>query len=115
VTKTSDLDFQIKIAPKPQPKGVEVSDLPRKLVDALEKHWSELLGPNVTSEMIIEAGSAADAKRLALYAAAWGKLHDPKLYIKKLPNGKAYGETTARLLMQLDSDVPEDKRPGRRK
>lgn len=53
-------------------------------------------------------------KQLALYAGAWGKGQEPKLYIHKIPNRKDMSANVARLAVEKWDDVPKENRPGRR-
>jgi hypothetical protein len=58
--------------------------------------------------------ATSTAKQLALYAAAWGKGQDPKLYIHKVQNRRDMTGNVARLAVDKWEDVPADNRPGRR-
>jgi|SRR5215469_5204826 len=53
-------------------------------------------------------------KQLCLYAAAWGKGQEPKLYIHKVMNRKDMPAYHARLAVQTWDKVPAENRPGRR-
>jgi len=69
---------------------------------------------NAEAREAAEKKAVSILKQLALYAAAWGKGQDPKLYIHKVPNRKDMPSTHARLRVQLDEDVAKENRPGRR-
>lgn len=106
-------NFDLEVTAKPTP-GVVMVEIPEKLAKLLATKTPEVLG-NPDKEIVLRAGTEAIAKQLALYAKAWGARQEPKLYIHKLPNGKQYDGTVARLAVELDEDVPPESRPGRRK
>jgi hypothetical protein len=60
-----------------------------------------------------ETDAISVLKQLTLYAAAWGKGQDPKLYIHKIPNRRDMPKTVARLKVEKWDDVPKENRPGR--
>lgn len=107
-------EFTIETVRKPV-AGVTTGTIPEALAKLLESKYREVLGEKGADfELVLNAKDEATAKKLALYAKAWGGAHEPKLYVKKLPNTRAHTETQARLSVQLWEDVPADNRPGRR-
>lgn len=105
-------DFEIVVETKPQP-GIVQGEIPPKLAKYLEEKAKEVLG-SADKELILKADSEKNAKRLALYARAWGAQQNPKLRITKLPNRQGMGDNIARLNVVKDEDVPAENRPGRR-
>lgn len=105
-------EFTIVARVKPQP-GVVQGEIPPALVKLLEENYKTALD-SADQELILTAADAKRAEKLAGYAKAWGARQEPKLYIKKLPNGKMYPDTVARLSVQTWDKVPQDNRPGRR-
>ena len=61
-----------------------------------------------------EKKAAEIVKQLCLYATAWGKGQEPKLYIHKVMNRKDMPAYHARLSVQSWDKVPPENRPGRR-
>lgn len=61
-----------------------------------------------------EKVAAETVKQLCLYATAWGKGQEPKLYIHKVMNRKDMPAYHARLSVQSWDKVPPENRPGRR-
>lgn len=79
-----------------------------------EKATDEQKAAHKAETEAAEKKAVETAKQLTLYAAAWGKGQDPKLYIHKVPNRKDMPAHHARLSVQKWDDVPKDNRPGRR-
>lgn len=109
-----EIKFTASIEAKPVAGSVEVSELPADLVAYMEANYEAVLGSD-TKEIRLVVESKEDASRIGLYAAAWGKSRDPKLYVRKLPNGKRFDDNTVRLAVSKWDDVPAENRPGRRK
>lgn len=105
-------DFTGDIRSKPQP-GVSIGEIPENLGRLLAEKALEVMG-STDHELVLTAQDEEKAKLLALYARAWGAQQTPKLYIKKLPNGKLYSDNIARLSVEKWDDVPTENRPGRR-
>lgn len=105
--------FEVAVATKPSP-GVSTVEIPEKLASMLAEHASKVVG-SVDQELVLNATDEASAKVLAGYAKAWGARQEPKLYIRKLPNGRLYPANVARLAVDLDQEVPAESRPGRKK
>lgn len=140
----ADLEgFTLETEKKPDKvSGVTVSQIPEILVKLLateapkalkDPEYELVLRVPVKAPKPLKDDASADAKaehakateaaekqaesvvkQLALYAAAWGKGQDPKLYIHKVQNRKDMPKNHARLAVELDSDVPSENRPGRR-
>lgn len=140
----SDLEgFTLETEKKPDKVyGVTVSQIPEILVKLLETEapkalkdpeYELVLRVPVKHPKPLKEGASTEAqaahkeateaaekqaesvvKQLALYAAAWGKGQDPKLYIHKVQNRKDMPKNHARLAVELDSEVPSENRPGRR-
>lgn len=127
--------FELTAEVKPEKtSGVSVSTIPPVLVKLLEKAVPRVLDPkDPTDEIILglpykpvaeneektvtadnRKGVENNVKQLALYAAAWGKGQEPKLYIHKIPNRKEMAANVARLAVDKWEDVPKENRPGRR-
>lgn len=107
-------EFKIEASRKPAAGNVHVASFPPALVRMLEAESAKAL-KDPDYEVIVTAKDLAAAKRLALWAAAWGKTQEPKLYIHKVPNRRDMPENVARLSVELDSEVPDANRPGRKK
>lgn len=105
-------EFTITTTPKPV-AGVSEVEIPPALAKLLAEHAPKALG-NKDYELTLTARDEKTAKRLALYARAWGARQDPQLYIHKVPNRKGMPENVARLAVELASDVKPENRPGRR-
>lgn len=132
----ADLEgFELSAEVKPEKtSGVSVSTIPAVLVKLLEKAVPKVLDPKdptdeitlslpykafpqeTEKEKVTESRKEVEGnvKQLALYAAAWGKGQEPKLYIHKLPNRKEMSANVARLAVEKWEDVPKENRPGRR-
>jgi hypothetical protein len=107
-------EFTIETVRKPV-AGVTTGTIPEELAKLLEEKYKEVLGEKGNDfELVLNAKDEATAKKLALYAKAWGGSHTPKLYVKKLPNTRAHKDTQARLSVAADEDVAPENRPGRR-
>jgi hypothetical protein len=105
-------EFTVETVRKPVP-GVTTGAIPEGLAKLLESKYSEALDSK-DFELVLNAKDEATAKKLALYARAWGAAHTPKLYVKKLPNTRAHKDTQARLSIATWDEVPAENRPGRR-
>jgi len=105
-------DFQLELSAKPV-GGVVTVAIPEKLAALLAEKTPEALS-KPDYELTLSAADEKSAKVLAGYAKAWGARQDPKLYIRKLPNGKQYPANVARLEVSKDEDVPAESRPGRK-
>jgi hypothetical protein len=105
-------DFKLETTHKPV-AGVASVDIPEALAAMLAEHVPAVLKTD-DMELTLTAKDEATAKRLALYARAWGGRQEPKLYIRKLPNRRDQKENVARLSVALSDDVPQENRPGRR-
>ena len=68
----------------------------------------------LTAYQAAEKTAAETVKQLCLYATAWGKGQEPKLYIHKVMNRKDMPAYHARLSVQSWDKVPPENRPGRR-
>jgi hypothetical protein len=108
-------DFgEFTVTPTRKPiAGVTQGEIPPPLHRMLTEHAPKALADK-DYELTLTAKDEATAKRLAGYARAWGARQEPKLYIHKLPNGKRYDARVARLAVDLDSEVSEENRPGRK-
>lgn len=105
-------EFSVDVRTKPQP-GVSAGEIPPALAKLLAEKAPGVVG-SADNELVLTAQDEAKAKQLALYARAWGAQQDPKLYIKKVPNGKQYPDNVARLSVNKWEDVPTENRAGRR-
>lgn len=105
-------DFTLEVTRKPV-GGVTLTALPEKLVEALEREVPKAL-EDPDYELTLTAKDEKAAKRLALYARAWGARQDPKLYIHKVPNRRDMAGNIARLAVEKDENVKPENRPGRR-
>lgn len=107
-------EFTVETVRKPV-AGVKVGVIPPALAKMLEEKYVEVLGEKGNDfELVLNAKDEAAAKNLALYARAWGASHEPKLYVKKIPNTRAHKDNQARLSIQTWAEVPAENRPGRR-
>lgn len=111
----ADTDFgDFTVVPTHKPvAGVASVDIPEALAAMLAEHVPGVLKSD-DMELTLTAKDEATAKRLALYARAWGARQTPALYIRKLPNRRDQKGEVARLSVALSDDVPEENRPGRR-
>lgn len=105
-------DFTVSVEQRPV-MGVTTGEIPQKLVELLEQHVPHAL-KDPSFEISISAKDAAQAKRLAGYARAWGARQEPKVRITKLPNRRDMPDSIARLAVMLESDMPAESRPGRK-
>jgi hypothetical protein len=105
-------EFEVVATHKPV-SGVTEGQIPERLAAMLATHAPKAL-TEADYELTLTAKDEATAKRLALYARAWGARQEPKLYITKVPNRKDMGAHVARLSVKKDEDVSVDNRPGRR-
>lgn len=105
-------DFEVVVETKPE-LGVVQGEIPPKLAEYLEKNYKEALDHD-NKELLLKARDEKTAKRLALYARAWGARQEPKLRITKLPNRQGMADSVARLNVQLDAEVAPENKPGRR-
>lgn len=105
-------DFSIATTRKPVP-GVTAGVIPPKLAEMLAVEAPKAL-KDTDYELVLTAKDEPTAKKLALYARAWGAQQEPKLYIHKVPNRRDMGANIARLAVELDSEVSAENRPGRR-
>ena len=106
-------EFTVEVTAKPV-GGVTEVEIPRALAELLAVHVPAVLASG-DSELTLTARDPATARKLALYARAWGARQEPKLYIRKIPNRRGMPDTKARLSVEKDEDVPADSRPGRKK
>lgn len=106
-------EFSIEVVNKPV-GGVTDVAIPPRLAKLLAEKVPEVL-KDADHELTLTAKDEASAKKLALYARAWGMRQDPKLYIKKIPNRRDMGDNIARLTVAKDADVTAENRPGRRR
>lgn len=104
--------FKLEMTPKPQPGQPTAVEIPEDLAKALGELVPKVM-KSADHELTLTADTEAEAKKMALYARAWGARQTPKLYIHKVPNGKRYEANVARLAVDLDADVPAENRPGR--
>jgi hypothetical protein len=108
-------EFSIVTAHKPV-GGVTMVEIPAALAAMLAENTPKVLDPKTdVDELVLTAKDEATAKKLALYARAWGARQEPKLYIHKVPNRRDMGANVARLAVELDAEVPAENRPGRKK
>lgn len=92
--------------------GVQVSQIPRELVEALTAEW-KFIQANPNHVVVLTADSKAEAAQYALYARAWGNGQTPRLEVRKVtaPKGQPFPESVVKLSIKLFD--PEAKRPGR--
>lgn len=109
---SEELNFTINVAPKPV-AGVTTIPVPEKLAAGLAGVVPQIL-KDKDHEITLTGDNARDAAMLAAHAKRWGLEQKPQLYITKLPNGKRYPDTVARLSVKLMSEVPPENRPGRK-
>jgi hypothetical protein len=102
-------EFTMEVTRKPV-AGVTQAEIPAALAKLLEQHVPTVL-KSADHELALTAKDEATAKKLALYARAWGARQEPKLYIHKIPNRRDMKDNVARLSVELDKDVTS--RPGR--
>lgn len=104
-------EFSIEVSRKPV-AGVTEVQIPAKLAELLAKHVPAVLADG-DHELSLTARDETAAKKLALYARAWGARQTPKLWIKKVPNRRDMAPNIARLSVEVESE--ETKKPGRPK
>ncbi len=104
-------EFTLAVTRKPV-AGVTAGQIPGALAKLLTEHVPAVLKSS-DHELTLTAKDEATAKKLALYARAWGARQEPKLYIKKIPNRRNMADNVARLSVELDKDVAS--KPGRPK
>jgi hypothetical protein len=105
-------DFTIAVTHKPV-GGVTDVAIPEKLAKLLSEHAPKALA-DPDYELTLTAADETQAKKLSLYARAWGARQNPKLLIHKIANRRDMKSNIARLSVKLDADVPAENRPGRR-
>jgi hypothetical protein len=105
-------EFSLEVSRKPV-AGVTDVAIPEKLAELLKEHAPKALA-DADFELTLTAANPDDAKKLALYARAWGARQEPKLYINKIPNRRDMSANVARLSVKKDEDVKPENRPGRR-
>ena len=105
-------EFTIETVRKPI-AGVVTGTIPEGLVKLLEEKYKSALD-STDFELVLNAKDESTAKKLAGYARAWGAQHEPKLYVKKLPNSRNHKDTQARLSVATWETVGPENRPGRR-
>jgi hypothetical protein len=105
-------EFTIVAVRKPV-AGVTSVEIPEGLAKLLAEHVPTAL-KDADFELTLTAKDEATAKKLALYARAWGARQEPKLYIHKVPNRRDMPANVARLAVEKDEEVPAENRPGRR-
>lgn len=105
-------EFSVEATRKPV-GGVTETAIPEGLAKLLAEHAPKALN-DPDFELTLTAKDEATAKKLALYARAWGARQTPKLYIHKVPNRRDMGTNVARLAVDKDEDVKPENRPGRR-
>jgi len=106
-------EFSIAPVMKPKP-GVVAGEIPAPLAAMLAEYAPKAL-TDPDFELVLTAKDEATAKQLAGYARAWGARQEPKLYIKKVVNRRDMPDNQARLSVELDSEVPPENRPGRKR
>jgi hypothetical protein len=105
---------EFTIVPTRKPvAGVVQAEIPPALAKLLEEHAKKAL-TDPDFELTLTARDEATAKKLALYARAWGARQEPKLYIHKVPNRRDMAANVARLAVELDENVSPENRPGRK-
>ena len=112
----SDVDlgeFSVEVTTVAQP-GVVAGKVPQALADLLAAKVPEVLKEPDKKELTIAAHDEASAKKIALYARAWGAQQEPRLYITKVPNRRDMENRYARLKVRLDSEVDDANKPGRK-
>lgn len=102
-------EFTLEVTRKPV-AGVTEVQIPKALSDLLSKHVPTVLKDG-DHELTLTAKDEAAAKKLALYARAWGARQEPKLWIKKIPNRRDMSANVARLSVEVETE--ETKKPGR--
>lgn len=105
-------EFTIATSRKPIP-GITSVEIPPALAKLLAEHTPKAL-KEPDFELTLTAKDEATAKKLALYARAWGARQEPKLYIHKVPNRREMASNIARLAVELDSEVKPENKPGRK-
>lgn len=104
--------FTMDVSRKPV-AGVIEAEIPKVLADALAAQVPKALA-DPDYELIMKGKDVASVKRIVLYARAWGARQKPALRIVKIPNRQNMPDTTARLSVALEEEVPPENRPGRR-
>jgi hypothetical protein len=100
-------------AQKPEKPEEPAADAKAAEKDAYKTALSEYKEA-MTVYAAAEKDAADKVKQLCLYATAWGKGQEPKLYIHKVMNRKDMPAYHARLRVQSWDKVPPENRPGRR-
>lgn len=96
-------EFTLAVTRKPV-AGISQGEIPEGLAALLAEHVPAVLA-SADHELILTARDEAAAKKLSLYARAWGARQEPKLFIHKIPNKRDMKDNVARLTVQLDSEV----------
>lgn len=104
-------DFTVVVTRKPV-AGVTEVEIPAKLAELLATHVPAVLKDG-DHELTLTAKDETAAKKLALYARAWGARQEPKLWIKKIPNRRDMSSNVARLSVEVETE--ETTKPGRPK
>lgn len=107
----ADKDYELILR---MPVRVDLSDIAEVTEESTDKEKAQYEQAVAKAKDEANKKAISTLKQLTLYAAAWGKGQEPKLYIHKVPNRKDMPETTARLAVDKWEDVPADNRPGRR-
>jgi hypothetical protein len=94
--------------------GVVQGEIPAMLAKLLEVEVPKAL-KDPDYELQLTAKDESKVKKLAGYARAWGGRQEPKLYIHKVPNRRDMPANVARLVVELESNVAAENRPGRRR
>lgn len=100
-------------AQKPEPVQEPAADAKAAEKEAYKTALAEYKEAMITYQAA-EKVAAETVKQLCLYATAWGKGQEPKLYIHKVMNRKDMPAYHARLSVQSWDKVPPENRPGRR-
>lgn len=104
--------FEVIVSRKPV-GGVVEKDIPKVLADKLATEVPKVLA-SADHELSIKGKTDVAARKIALYARAWGARQEPKLRITKIPNRRDMPDNVARLSVAKEDDVPVENRPGRR-
>lgn len=108
----ADKDHELILRLPVRPDYSEVPEVNDKSTEA-EKAANAKAKAEADSKAL--ALAMGNVKQLALYATAWGKGQDPKLYITRQPPRKDEKDVPiARLKVRKDEDVPAANRAGRR-
>lgn len=100
---TEDLgDFSVEVTAKPAP-GTRRVIIPPQLAELLAANVPAILTSD-DKELTLTARDDTAAKRLTMYARAWGALQEPRLYIHKLPNRRDMTKNVVRLAVEIDSE-----------